>query len=349
MTPVAGRTQLVPRIAVSTIIALALGPLAIGATFAASSEAPRAPRILVFTKTTAFRHASIAVALRAVRELGKRNGIVVDATEDGGAFSPSNLARYQAVVFLLTSGDVLTDSQEAAFERFIRAGGGFAGVHSSADTEYGWDWYGRLLGTRFKSHPQIQGASIRVQRRNHPSSVGLPRRWARVDEWYNFTRNPRGAAEVLATVDETSYSPGDGAMGADHPIAWFREFQGGRAWFTGGGHTDNSYSEPHFRRHLIGGIRYAAGLSPPKIISVAGAVEARRLVVSVRYQGCYPCAGRLEIRVRGRLARIPLRLSRGVGGARSATLARGTWRFSVLLTDPSTGLRDVAGQRVRIS
>jgi cytochrome c len=339
----------VGRIAVSTMIALALGPVAIGATFTASSEATRAPRILVFTKTAAFRHASIPVALREVRELGERNGIVVDATEDAGAFTPSNLARYKAVVFLLTSGDVLTDSQEAAFERFIRAGGGFAGVHSAADTEYGWDWYGRLLGTRFKNHPPIQPASIRVQRRQHPSSVGLPRRWSRVDEWYNFTRDPRRGVKVIATLDEASYSPGDGAMGADHPIAWFHEFQGGRAWFTGGGHTDESYSEPRFRSHLIGGIRYAAGLSPPKVTSVAHAVRTRELVVSVRYQSCYPCTGRLEIRVGGRLTRIPLRLSQGVGRARSATLPRGRWRFSVVLTDRATRLRDIVAQRVRIS
>ena len=239
-------------------------------------------------------------------------------------------------------------AQQAAFERFIRAGGGFAGVHAAADTEHGWPWYGRLIGTRFRNHPHIQRASVRVINRTHPSTVGLPRTWTRVDEWYNFTRNPRRAVRVLATLDEASYSPGEGAMGADHPIAWFHAYQGGRAWFTAGGHTDESYDEPMFRKHLLGGIRYAAGLTPPRIVSVTSAVQARRLVVSVRYRGCYPCAGRLEVVVRGRRSRIPIRFRGEEGRTRSARLPSGRWRFSAVLTDPTTGLNHTIRRSVRV-
>jgi cytochrome c len=338
----------VKRARVVAVLVLTFASLAAVAAVTAAQEATRTPRILVFTKTTAFRHTSIPTALRAVRELGEQSGLVVDATEDARAFTPSNLGRYEAVVFLLTTGDVLDNRQQAAFERFIRRGGGFAGIHSAADTEYGWAWYGRLLGTRFRIHPQIQRAGITVANQRHPSTAGLPRRWTRVDEWYNFTRSPRPAVRVQAALDETSYAPGEGAMGGDHPIAWSHEFQGGRAWYTGGGHTDESYAEPLFRRHLIGGIRYAAGLSPPRIASVASTVRARRLVVSVRYEGCFPCAGRLELVVRGRRSTIPIRLSGSVGRTARAGLPRGRLRFSVVLTDPATGLRDAVGRSVRV-
>jgi cytochrome c len=334
------------RIRVAAILALALGAaLLVGSTLRA---APQRPRILVFTKTAGFRHASIPVAVRAVRELGQRNGLVVDATEDGSAFTASNLARFEAVVFLMTTGDVLNGAQQAAFERFIRGGGGFAGVHSAADTEYGWDWYGRLLGTRFRNHPQIQRGVVDVTDRRHPSSVGLPRRWTRTDEWYNFTRSPRRAVRVLATLDEASYTPGDGAMGADHPIAWAHAFQGGRAWFTGGGHTEESYTEPLFRKHLIGGIRYAAGLSPPRIVATTVVAGFRRLVVGVSYASCRPCAGRVELAGPGRRLTIPLRLSGARGSATSGRLARGRWTLSFVLTDRATGLEDVASRTVRV-
>jgi cytochrome c len=243
------------------ILALVIGALLLGLPAAASPELGSAakPRILVFTKTAGFRHASIPAAIEAVRELGAASGLTVDATEDSTRFSDVNLRRYAAVVFLMTTGDVLDESQQRAFERFIRRGGGFAGVHSAADTEYTWAWYGDLIGAYFKNHPQVQRATIRVGAPRHPSTAGLPRRWTRTDEWYNFRANPRGSVHVLATLDESTYS--GGAMGPDHPIAWCHRFKGGRAWYTASGHTTESYSEPVYRRHLLGGIRWAADLA----------------------------------------------------------------------------------------
>jgi cytochrome c len=331
------------------LIALTLiaGAALIGAALA-SPHATSGHRILVFSKTDGFRHASIPVAVRAVRELGARSGVAVDATEDADAFTPSNLARYDAVVFLLTTGDVLNDGQQAAFERYIRSGGGFAGVHSAADTEYGWGWYGSLLGARFRSHPQIQRASIRVENRAHPSTAGLPANWVRADEWYNFTRRSRRGVKVLARLDETSYAPGQGAMGADHPIAWSQAFEGGRAWFTGGGHTDESFSEPLFRRHLLGGIRYAAGLTPPRIVSVRHSVGGRRLAAEVRYASCSPCRGRLEIVVRGRARNTRLAIGGAVARARSGPLPAGRWQFRVVLRDPVSAVSRSVSRSVRI-
>jgi cytochrome c len=338
----------VRRLIASTIV-LAAVVVAVVAAGPVSPQPAAGPRVLVFTKTAGFRHPSIPVAAQAVRELGAQNGFAVDATEDGSAFSDANLARYDAVVFLMTTGDVLDTRQQLAFQRFIRAGGGFAGVHAAADTEHDWAWYGRLLGAYFKDHPQIQQGVIKVENARHPSTVGLPRRWTRSDEWYNFVRNPRGAVRVLATLDERTYSPGVGAMGRDHPIAWSHPYQGGRAWYTAGGHTDESYSEPLFRKHLLGGIRYAAGLTPPRIISVISSVRNRHLVVGVRYMSCQPCVGGLRLRVNGRWARFPIRLRQGRGQIRSSGLPRGRWRYSVVLKDPATGLSDAVRRWARIA
>lgn len=315
---------------------------------AAPKEAPSIPRILVFTKTTGFRHASIPVATRTVRELAGQGGLSVVTTEDPTAFSDANLRRYAAVVFLLTTGDVLNDSQQLAFQRYIRRGGGYVGVHSAADTEYGWAWYGGLVGAYFRSHPQIQRAVIDVTDALHPSTAGLPRRWSRMDEWYNFARNPRPSVRVLARIDESTYSPGPGAMGVDHPIVWSHRYQGGRAWYTAGGHTEESYAEPLFRRHLLEGIRYAAGLSPPRILSVSSTIRGGRLVVRLRYTSCLPCKGRLQIRLGKRTARASLALGRGSGRATSSSLPRGRWRFSVTLEDPRTGLEHSVSRWARV-
>jgi type 1 glutamine amidotransferase len=215
-------------------------------------------RVLVFSKTAGFRHDSIADGIATVRQIGAESGFDVDATEDANAFSDANLAQYHAVVFLLTTGDVLNRTQELAFERYIQAGGGYAGVHSAADTEYGWAWYGQLLGAYFQSHPAIQNADSHIEDFYHPSTLQTPSPWRRNDEWYNYRTNPRASgAIVLARLDESTYQ--GGTMGADHPITWYKWFDGGRSWYTGMGHTRQSYQEPAFRQHLAGGLRFAIG------------------------------------------------------------------------------------------
>src|SRR5215207_8748528 len=143
--------------------------------------------VLVFSKTAGFRHDSIPQGIAAIQQLGTDNGFEVDATEDAAAFTDANLAQYDVVVFLSTTGDVLNDTQQAAFERFIQAGGGYAGVHSAADTEYTWGWYGDMLGGYFRNHPAgTPAASVDITDGDEPSTTGIPTRWNRVDEWYNF-------------------------------------------------------------------------------------------------------------------------------------------------------------------
>lgn len=224
---------------------------------AASQGGDDGKRVLVFSKTAGFRHDSIPEGIAAVRQLGESNGFTVDATEDAAAFTSRNLRRYDAVVFLSTTGDVLDAAQQTAFEGYIRHGGGYVGIHAAADTEYDWAFYGGLAGAYFQSHPAIQPATVTVEDRAHPATSGLARTWNRTDEWYNYRSNPREKAHVLASLDESSYT--GGTMNGDHPIAWCQNYQGGRAFYTGGGHTKESYADPLFRRHLAGGIRYAIG------------------------------------------------------------------------------------------
>ncbi|MFF4905726.1 ThuA domain-containing protein [Streptomyces sp. NPDC001260] len=223
----------------------------------AASHPAEGKRVLVFSKTAGFRHDSIPDGVAAMRQLGSEGGFTVDATEDATAFTAKNLRRYDAVVFLSTTGDVLDAAQQSAFEGYIRQGGGYVGVHAAADTEYDWAFYGGLAGAYFQSHPAIQPATVDVEDRAHPATSGLARTWSRTDEWYNYRSNPRDRAHVLASLDESSYT--GGTMNGDHPIAWCQNYRGGRAFYTGGGHTKESYAEPAFRQHLSGGIRWAVG------------------------------------------------------------------------------------------
>ena len=185
-------------------------------------------------------------AIAALTELGATNGYIAEATEDPAAFTADNLARFRVVVFLMTTGDPLDDAGQAAFEAWIAGGGNWVGVHSAADTEYDWPFYGELVGAYFKQHPAIQPATVNVEVADHPATAGLPSPWMRTDEWYDFQTNPRATATVLVTIDESTYT--GGTMGADHPLVWAHATAGGgRAIYTEMGHTTESYADPLFR------------------------------------------------------------------------------------------------------
>ncbi len=241
-------------------------------------------RALVFTRTTGFRHPSIADGVAALQAIAAERGFEITHTEDPAAFSDAGLGGYDVVVFLLTSGDVLDPTQESALRRFVRSGDGFVGVHSASDTERGWPWYGELVGAYTVGHPDVQPGVVRVTDRRHPSTDPLPTRWIRTDEWYDLDRNPRRTAHVLARLSESSYQ--GGRMGSDHPIAWCHGFEGGRSWYTAMGHTGESYAEPSFRDHLWGGLAWAAGVRNGNC-----SVRTDPEVVSIRFD---PAAGRLD-------------------------------------------------------
>jgi cytochrome c len=216
---------------------------------------------LIFSKTAGFRHDSIPAGIQAIKDLATENGFTVTATEDATMFNDTELAKYEVVIWLSTTGDVLNADQQAAFERYIRAGGGYAGIHAASDTEYDWPWYGQLVGSYFDSHPAgTPNATVKVEDHAHPSTKDAPTLWPRTDEWYNYRTNPRGTVHVLASLDESSYTGGN--MGPEHPITWCQDYDGGRAWYTGMGHTIESYADPTFRKQLLGGIKTAAGVEP---------------------------------------------------------------------------------------
>jgi cytochrome c len=216
----------------------------------------------VYTRTVGYRHESTEMAVTALERAARERGWALDATEDPTTFADVRLAGYDAVVFLSTSGNVLEGGQRDAFERFVRSGKGFVGIHGAADTLKDWPFYGRLVGAYFRAHPAIQTATVVVERSDHPATRMLPARWTRKDEWYAFATNPRSNVEVLLTLDESSYVPGADGMGGDHPLAWCHEVEGARAFYTALGHGPESFADPLFLEHVAAGIEWAAGLGP---------------------------------------------------------------------------------------
>lgn len=222
-----------------------------------SAFAKSDPSILVFSKTKGYRHASIEEGKKAIIELGHLNHYTVDTTENAAMFTERNLKKYAAVIFLSTTGDVLNDAQQSAFERYIQAGGGFVGIHAATDTEYDWPWYGKLVGAYFVSHPKVQEAKFVIKDRKHPSTKFLTDSvWMHTDELYNF-KNINPDLKVLITIDESSYQ--GGTNGNFHPFSWYYDFDGGRAFYTSMGHPKECWADEKFLNHLTGGLKYAIG------------------------------------------------------------------------------------------
>lgn len=247
-----------------------------GSVRAAASQVDPTPfKVLVFTKTAGFRHYSIPIGIATLQTLGAQNGFEVVSTEDASAFTAGNLKQYAVVVWMNTTGIVLTDkAQRQAMEDFMAAGGGFVGIHSAADTEYDWPWYEQLVGARFKCHPLQQTATFNNEAPEHPSTAHFGKTFQTFDEFYSFNRSPRSDVRVLLSIDETSYmqnpntsnlpdSPTfpqgvNGTMG-DHPMAWCHRNAGGIAWYTALGHEGTQYATPDFQQHVLRGIQIAAG------------------------------------------------------------------------------------------
>lgn len=222
--------------------------------------------LLFFYKTNGYRHAAIPNAIKAFAEISHEQGWTSVFTDDSTFFNHKDLSKYDAVVFLLTTEDVLGKPEQEAFEKYIRDGGAFVGVHSATNTEYDWPWFGQLIGAYFVGHPPVQDGLLHIEDRAHPSTTCFERdtiRWN--DEWYTYDKNPRDSVNVLISIDESSYNTdhnpwfeGELAMG-DHPLAWYHIYDGGRVFQTSLGHRPELYDDPLFRKHLIGGVEWAIG------------------------------------------------------------------------------------------
>lgn len=221
-----------------------------------SSKRSSKPTVLVFFKTGGYYHESIPTGVKAIQDLGDKNGFNVDTTTNANMFAEDSLKKYAALVFLSSTGEILSGNQEIAVERYMQAGGGFVGIHAATDAEYDWSWYVKMIGASFKSHPANQEATLIINDKNHPSTDSLPATWTRKDEWYNF-KNLNPDVKVLISIDEKSYQGGEN--GDKHPMAWYHNFDGGRVFYTELGHTNESFSEPLYLKHILGGIQYAIG------------------------------------------------------------------------------------------
>lgn len=247
--------------------------LVIGFWLLVQSVLAQSPKInvLVFSKTAGFRHQSIEAGKKALTKMATEKGFGVSFTEDAAQFAETNLKKYNTVIFLNTTGDVLNSEQQSVFERYIQAGGGYVGIHAATDTEYEWPWYGKLAGAWFLDHPMpnnVQKGKFIVAMKNHWATKGMPDEFERSDEFYSF-KNISPTINVVLKIDEKSYIGGKNPD--SHPMSWYQEFDGGRAFYTAMGHTDESFVEPLFLNHLWAGINYTAGGDAPKPLDYAKA------------------------------------------------------------------------------
>ena len=212
--------------------------------------------LLVFTGAVGYRHDSIEAGARAVEQLAREAGVEVVISDDARVFETSTLNGVDGVVWMQTSGTGnLNDDQRAAYEDFTARGGGFAGVHAASDAERDWPLFSRLVGARFRSHPAtLQSSPLVIESPSDPSARPVASPWEWTDEWYAFDANPRDHVQVIISIAEATYDPGDAAMGEDHPITWRAEVGRAKAWYTALGHSPEMFDDPAFRAHLWGGI-----------------------------------------------------------------------------------------------
>lgn len=241
------------------VLALLFGILSTYAGFAQQFK------VMVFSKTDGFHHESINEGVTALKQLANRHSFAIDWQENASVFNDKSLAAYQAVIFLNTTGNILNDEQQVAFEKFIKSGKGFVGIHSASDTEYEWPWYVKMVGMMFKIHPQQQTAYLKVEDANFPGMERFPKKFLWTDEWYEFGERKANDLHFLVSVDEKSYDPaakwGDNegkGMGNFHPISWYHNYDGGRAFYTALGHIPLTFSDQTFLDHIYGGIYWAA-------------------------------------------------------------------------------------------
>ena len=240
------------------ILLWAMSPLLLLTAFFALPDQSGSPAktentILVFSATRGFRHASIPDGIKSIGTIAAKNNWKMVATEDSSVFNTNNLKQFSAIILLNNTGNVFGPNEEAALQQYVRSGGGIIGIHAAADCEYDWPWYNQLIGGYFESHPAIQSATLMVKEK-HPATAHLGSSWIHKDEWYNY-KSVSSAIKVLLELDEKSYE--GGKMGASHPIAWYQEFDGGRLFYTGLGHTSEAYQDEKFLMHVAEGIRWA--------------------------------------------------------------------------------------------
>jgi len=242
--------------------------------FLASLSAPAADKVLVYTRNftkdgKGFVHDNIAACTKAIKEMGTQNGFDADVADDPAAFSTANLKQYKALVFANSNNEAFaTAEQRAAFKEYIQGGGGFVGIHSSSGSERDWPYFQQVQGGKFLVHAPLQKFTVKVLDGTHPATAHLGKTWQWSDECYFFT-NLNADLTVLLAVDTTVpldkfslQQPNLGKINGEFPLAWCRESNGARAFYTALGHKIEYYSDPTFRKHLLGGILWVLKANP---------------------------------------------------------------------------------------
>jgi len=209
--------------------------------------------VLVITETKGWVHDSIESGLKLIQNIGNKNNFNVYHSDNSSVITYKNLKEIKTIIFLNTTEEILTDVEQKVMESFIQSGKGFVGVHAAADTEYNWQWYGKLVGAYYRNHPEVMNGKILTI--NHKITNHLDSEWEIEDEWYNFDY-VNYDVNILLHLDEDSYIGGEHPD--YHPITWYHEYDGGRSFYTGLGHTKEVYDDERFIKLLEKGILYAS-------------------------------------------------------------------------------------------
>lgn len=230
-----------------------------------SASAQKQFKALLVVNTKGWHHESIHAGVLAMQQLGQRNFFDVVLWENPGGFNDKYLEQFKVIIFLNTTGDILDTAQQKTMERFIQSGKGFVGIHSASDTEYDWEWYTKLVGRMFNIHPANQTAKLQVLDSSFPGLQGLSNGKLWTDEWYDFTPEKTTGLKYILAVDEKTYNPKaqwgnkkNSETNGMHPISWYHEYDGGRAFYTALGHLPTNYSNEAFLDHVFAGILWAA-------------------------------------------------------------------------------------------
>jgi type 1 glutamine amidotransferase len=230
-----------------------------------TANAQKQFKVLIVTTTNGWHHESLHAGVVALKEMANRNLFDAVLWEDPNGFTDNYLKQFGAVIFLNTTGNIFNPEQQKVFERFIQSGKGYVGVHSASDTEYDWEWYTKLVGRMFHIHPAIQTAKLQVLDATFPGLQGFAQGKLWTEEYYEFSEAKTPGLHVILSVDESSYNPkvqwGDKkgvGMGKVHPMAWYHNYDGGRAFYTALGHLPTNFSNEAFLDHLYAGIFWAA-------------------------------------------------------------------------------------------
>jgi uncharacterized protein len=239
-----------------------------------ASRAETQGRVLVYTKNQTgkglYVHDNVADCANAIKKLGAENHFDVEVSDDPKAFTDQNLKRYQALVFDNVNNEIFdNEEQKAALQRYIRAGGGFVGIHSATGAMRDWPWYWSLVGGKFCRHAKMQEFKVKTKDAKDVSTAHLPATFEWTDEFYYVDHKPEGLhvllAGDLASVNDPGKEKYPGKMfGDEFPLAWRHEFEGGRAWYTALGHQKEHYADPKLTQHILGGILWAMGETKSK-------------------------------------------------------------------------------------